>query len=103
MHVDITFVKRYCKSLGNVFEYFWISFHDDIALLTKASLPHFFVFTLTLKNPFKEQDVSYLWESEEKVNQLLKIDEISKLIDLLLIKRQFSAMILSSNLTNSCL
>ena len=37
---------------------------------------------LTCENSFKEQDVSYLSESEEKVNQGLKIDERSKLIDL---------------------
>ena len=84
-------------------KYFWISFHDDIALLFKAFLPYFFVFaTLTFKNPFEEQNVAYLWESEEKVNQLLKIDGRPKLIDLL-IKRQFSIMILSCNLTISCL
>ena len=78
-------------------KYFWMSFHDDIALLTKASLPYFLVFTLlTFKNPFKEQDVSYLWASEETVNQLLKIDGRSKLIDLL-IKRQLSIMTLSCN------
>ena len=82
---------------------FWISFHDDIALLIKASLPYFLVFTLlTFENSFKEQDVSYLYESEEKVNQLLKIDGTSKLIDSM-IKRQFSIMILSCNLTISCL
>ena len=84
-------------------KYFWKSFHDDIALLTKASLPYILVFTLlAFKNLFKEQDVSYLWESEEKVNQLLKIDERSKLVDLLT-KRQFSIRILSCNLTISCL
>ena len=74
-------------------KYFWISSHDDIELLVKTSLPYFLVFTLlTFTNPFKEQDVLYLWESEEKVNQLLKIDGRSKLIDLL-IKRQFLIMI----------
>ena len=84
-------------------KYFWISFHDDIALLIKASLPYFLVFVLlTFKNPLKEQDVSYLWDSEKKLNQLSKIDGRLKLIDLL-IKRQFSIMILSGTLTISCL
>ena len=66
-------------------------------------LRYFLVFALlTFKNLFKEQDVSHLWESEEKVNQLLKIDGRSKLIDML-IKKQFLIMILSCNLTISCL
>ena len=44
--------------------------------MIKASLPYLMVFTLlTFNNPLKEQDVLYLWESEEKVNQLLKIME----------------------------
>ena len=89
MYVDGTFVKRYCKSLGNVKDfnlkvgpshsilldekYFCILFHNDIALLIKASLSCLLVFArLTFKNAFKEQDISYLWESEENVNQLLK-------------------------------
>ena len=64
---------------------FWISFHDDRALLIKAYLPYLMVFTLlTFNNPLKEQDVLYLWESEEKVKQLLKIDGRSKLIDLMI-------------------
>ena len=64
---------------------FWISFHDDRALLIKASLPHLVVFTLlTFNNPLKEQDVLYLWGSEEKGNQLLKIDGRSKLINLMI-------------------
>ena len=64
---------------------FWISFHDDRALLIKASLPYLMVFTLlTFNNPLTEQDVLYLWESEEKVKQLLKIDGRSKLIDLMI-------------------
>ena len=72
-----------------------------MTLLIKASLPYFLVSSLlTFKNPFKEQDVLYLRESEEKVNQLLKIDGRSKLIDLL-IKMQFLIMILSHNLTIS--
>ena len=81
-------------------KYFWILFHDDIALLIKASLTYFLAFAiLTFKNPFEEQDFSqHLWESEEKVNQWLKIDRRSKLINLLR-KRQFSIMILSCNLT----
>ena len=84
-------------------KYFWISFHDDIALLIKAFLPYFLVFTLlTFNNPLKKQDVSYLWDSEEKLNQLLKIDGRLKLIDLMM-KRQFSIMILSGTLTISCL
>ena len=109
MHVDITFVKSYCKSLGNVLflkivgashsilldeKYFWISLHDDLALLIKAFVPYILEFAiLSFENPFKEQDVSNLWESEEKVNQSLKIDGRSKLIDIL-IKRQFSIIIL---------
>ena len=65
--------------------FFWISFHDDRALLIKASLPYLMVFTLlTFNNPLTEQDVLYLWESEEKVKQLLKIDGRSKLIDLMI-------------------
>ena len=40
--------------------------------------------------------------TEEKVNQLLKIDGRSKLVDLQK-KRQFSIMILSCSLTISCL
>ena len=32
-------------------KYFWISFHDDTALLIKASLPYLFVFAIsTFKN-----------------------------------------------------
>ena len=51
--------------------------------MIKASPPYFLVLAmLTCENSFKEQDVSYLSESEEKVNQGLKIDERSKLIDL---------------------
>ena len=71
-------------------KYFWIPFHDDnIALLIKASLqasvPYIVVFEiLTFKNPSEEQDVSYLWDSEGNVNQLLKSDGRSKLIDLLI-------------------
>ena len=62
---------------------FWTSIHDDIALLIQVSLLYFLVFALlTFKNPFKEQDVSYLWESKKKVNQLLKTDGRSKLINL---------------------
>ena len=113
MHVDITFTKR-CffskdfslkvgtsRSILLDEKYFWISFHDDIALLIKASLPYLLIFTLrTFENPFKEQDVSYLWESEEKVNQLLRIHGRSKLIDLLK-KSQFSTMVLSCKLTIS--
>ena len=39
-------------------KYFWILFHDDIALLIKASLPYFLAFAiLTFKNPFEEQDI----------------------------------------------
>ena len=71
---------------------FWISLHDDIALLIRASLPYFLVFAISFTNPFEEQGISYLWKSEEKVNQWLKIDARSKLIDLL-IKRQFSIII----------
>ena len=80
---------------------FWISFHDDIALLIRASLPNFLLFAiLTYKNPFKEHDVSYLSESEEKLKQWLEIEKRSKLIDLL-IQRPFSIMILSCNYNNS--
>ena len=85
MHVDITFVKSYCKFLGHVTlvktfnlkvgisqsilldeKYFGISFHDDIVLLIKASLSYFLVFTLlTFKNPLKEQ-ISHTYESLRK-------------------------------------
>ena len=45
-------------------------FHDDTALFVMASLPYFFVFTvLTFNKPFEELEVSYLCESQEKVNQ----------------------------------
>ena len=77
MQMAGTFVKRYYKSLGNVKDfnlkvgtshsilldekYFCILFHDDIALLIKASLSCLLVFArLTFKNAFKEQDISYL-------------------------------------------
>ena len=84
-------------------KYFWISFHDDMTLLIKAFLPYFLVLLiLNFKNFFKQQDVSYLCESEEKENQWLKIDGRSNLIDLL-IKRQFSIMILLCNLTILCI
>ena len=67
-------------------KYFWISFHDVMALLIKAFSTIFFgICNIKFKNSYEEQDVS---ESEEKVNQWLEIDGISKLIDLL-IKRQF--------------
>ena len=68
-----------------------------------ASLPYFFVFTvLTFNKPFEELEVSELCESEEKVNQLLKIGGRSKLIDLL-INKQFSIIILSGSLMISYL
>ena len=74
-----------------------------MALLIKASLPYFLVFAIsTFKKPFEQQNISCLWESEKKVKQLLKIDGRSKLIGLL-IKWQFLIMILSYNLTISCL
>ena len=51
---------------------------------SSSSLPYFLVFViLTFKNPFKEQDVLYLWEPEEKIKQWLNIDGRSKLINLL--------------------
>ena len=78
-------------------------FHDDTALFVMASLPYFFVFTvLTFNKPFEELEVSELCESEEKVNQLLKIGGRSKLIDLL-INKQFSVIILSGSLMISYL
>ena len=78
-------------------------FHDDTALFAMASLPYFFVFTvLTFNKPFEELEASALCESEEKVNQLLKIGGRLKLIDLL-INKQFSIIILSGSLIISYL
>ena len=78
-------------------------FHDDTALFVMASLRYFFVFTvLTFKKPFEKLEASELCESEEKVNQLLKIGGRLKLIDLL-INKQFSIIILSGSLIISYL
>ena len=77
-------------------------FHDNIALFVMASLPYFSVFTvLTFNKPFEELEVSQLSESEEKVNQWMKIGGRLKLIDLL-INKQFSIIILSGGLIISC-
>ena len=72
-------------------KYFGISFHNDTALLVRASLPYFLVFAiLTFKNPLEEQYVSYLSQFEQNVNQWLKIDGRWKLIDLLIKKAIFN-------------
>ena len=67
-----------------------------------ASLPYAFAFKiLTFKKPFEDLDVSWFFESEEKVKMIEKLRGL-KLIDLL-INKQFPIIILSGSLIISCL
>ena len=84
-------------------KYVLILFYDDISPFIRASVTYLLIFPiLSCKNSFEKECILYLWESDEKVNQWFKIYERLNVIDLL-IRRQFSIMILSCNFTISCL
>ena len=80
------------------FNCFWRLFSVFIALYITASLPFDFVLKdFTLSIPFSEHDVSYLFVSEEKSSQLLKMSGNWLFRDLLT-KKQFSIEIFSGSL-----
>ena len=99
---SLGFVKDSNRSQREKFSVFlereywlWVLFHVFVAILIKAPLPYVVAVTVGIfRWTLAANELSWLWQVEENVNQLLKMGS-NLLLTYLLRKRQFSILILS--------